>query len=146
VRAGIVADTVEIAAPWRALPGIYARAVDALNRIDGTIAASAHQSHAYTDGACLYFTFAGRPAASDTPSAEAYYRQAFDAVLVATTSAGGALSHHHGIGIARSKHMRAYLGSAFVVLSTLKQSLDPQGILNPGKLGLTSPFGPQAWE
>ena len=28
-------------------------------RCDGTLAASAHQSHAYTDGACLYFTFAG---------------------------------------------------------------------------------------
>ena len=28
--------------------------------IEGTLVASAHQSHAYTDGACLYFTFAGR--------------------------------------------------------------------------------------
>ena len=27
----------------------------------GTLVASSHQSHAYTDGACLYFTFAGRP-------------------------------------------------------------------------------------
>ena len=40
----------------RALP----RVLDALRRLEGTLAASAHQSHAYADGACLYFTFAGR--------------------------------------------------------------------------------------
>ncbi|MST34704.1 hypothetical protein GHK86_18485, partial [Acidimicrobiaceae bacterium USS-CC1] len=59
--AGIVADTVEIAASWAALPGIYTAALAAVGSLDGTLAVSAHQSHAYPDGACLYFTFAGRP-------------------------------------------------------------------------------------
>src|SRR5262249_44506750 len=58
VRGGIVADTIEIAAAWSALPGIYRTAVNELSAVEGTVAASAHQSHAYTDGACLYFTFA----------------------------------------------------------------------------------------
>ena len=141
LRAGIVADTVEIAGSWRELPGIYARAVDGLQAVEGTIAASAHQSHAYTDGACLYFTFAGRPAGDDAAAAERYYRQAFDAVTDATLAGGGAVSHHHGIGLNRSRYMARHLGSAFPVLQAVKAALDPQGILNPGKLGLPGPFG-----
>lgn len=136
VRAGIVADTAEIAAPWKALPAIYAEAIERLSSIEGTIAASAHLSHSYTDGACLYFTFAGR-----TTEPERYYRAAYDAVTFATIDNGGALSHHHGIGLNRSAYLPNYLGPAFGVLTKLKAALDPRGILNPGKLGLPSPFG-----
>jgi alkyldihydroxyacetonephosphate synthase len=145
VRGGIVADTIEVAAAWSALPSIYQRALEGLTAIEGTIAASAHQSHAYSDGACLYFTFAGRPPGEGTAHAEAYYRRAWDAVMGATTQAGGALSHHHGVGINRGRYLRDYLGGAFEVLTAVKAALDPHGILNPGKLGLASPFGAPPW-
>ncbi|MGH9057428.1 MAG: FAD-binding oxidoreductase [Acidimicrobiales bacterium] len=150
-RGGIVADTIEVSAPWAALEKLYRGAVDAVMAIEGSIAASAHHSHSYLDGGCLYFTFAGRPPAGaaepgDSPAskigaAEAYYRAAWDAVMAATTRAGGALSHHHGIGLNRSRYMQGYLGPAFDVLAAVKAALDPHGILNPGKLGLPSPFG-----
>jgi alkyldihydroxyacetonephosphate synthase len=145
VKAGIVADTVEISASWSALPTIYREAVDALTALNSTLAASAHQSHAYSDGACLYFTFAGRPGTPGGAGAEAYYRQAWDAIVTATNRAGGALSHHHGVGINRSRYMPGYLGSGFEVLTAVKSALDPLGILNPGKLGLPSAFGPSPW-
>jgi alkyldihydroxyacetonephosphate synthase len=145
VRAGIMADTIEIAAAWSALPAIYRGVLDALTAVEGTIAASAHQSHAYTDGACLYFTFAGRPAGSGQTGIEDYYRQAWDAVMRTTTRAGGALSHHHGIGINRGRYMADFLGGGFGVLMAVKAALDPHGILNPGKLGLPSPFGAAPW-
>ena len=54
---------------------------------------------------------------------------------------GGALSHHHGVGLNRARFVRDALGPAFDVLVDLKGALDPNGILNPGKLGLPSPFG-----
>ena len=54
---------------------------------------------------------------------------------------GGALSHHHGVGLNRSRFVREALGPAFDVLAGVKGALDPNGILNPGKLGLPSPFG-----
>ena len=60
-RAGIVVDTAEVAGRWATLPALCRDVVAALRAIDGTIAASVHLSHAYLDGACLYFTFAGRP-------------------------------------------------------------------------------------
>ncbi|HVB94405.1 MAG TPA: FAD-binding oxidoreductase [Acidimicrobiales bacterium] len=148
-RHGIVVDTVEVSARWAALPGLYRAVLDALTAIDGTLAASSHQSHAYTDGACLYFTFAGRPPDSGDAEHDAwverYYTDAWDAVTRATISAGGAISHHHGIGINRSRFLAGALGNGFEVLSAVKQVLDPNGILNPGKLGLPSPFGELAW-
>jgi alkyldihydroxyacetonephosphate synthase len=145
VRGGMVADTIEIAATWSALPSIYRSALEGLTAIEGTIAASAHQSHAYSDGACLYFTFAGRPPLEGTEHQENYYRRAWDAVMGATVRAGGALSHHHGVGINRGRYLQEYLGGGFGVLTALKAALDPRGILNPGKLGLASPFGPPPW-
>jgi alkyldihydroxyacetonephosphate synthase len=50
--------------------------------------------------------------------------------------AGAELSHHHGGGLARSPYARRSLGDAHLVLRKIKAALDPEGILNPGKLGL----------
>ena len=144
-RAGIVVDTVEVSGRWAALPGLFADVVAALEAIDGTLAASAHQSHAYSDGACLYFTFGGRGPDGDTGWRERYYRQAWDAVTDVTLAHHAVISHHHGIGLNRSRFVPRALGSGFEVLQGLKATFDPKGILNPGKFGLASPFGPAPW-
>jgi alkyldihydroxyacetonephosphate synthase len=143
VERGIVLDTIEIAARWSALPRIYTEAIAALQAIDGMLAASAHQSHAYSDGACLYFTWAVRPTSA---SAQEPYQAAWDAVTNVTLANGGALSHHHGVGLNRSRFVTAALGSeAHRLLASIKSTLDPKGILNPGKFGLDSPWGPAPW-
>jgi alkyldihydroxyacetonephosphate synthase len=139
----VIVDTTEIAARWGALPAIYTDAVAALKAVPGMWVASAHQSHAYTDGACVYFTWAGQPA--DGSTGEDLYRQGWDAVTGAVLEHGGALSHHHGVGLNRGRFMAQALGPAFDVVVGLKHALDPNGILNPGKLGLPSPFGPPPW-
>jgi alkyldihydroxyacetonephosphate synthase len=147
VRLGVVVDTIEIAARWAALPRIYDDVLTAVSAIDHTLSVSAHQSHAYTDGACLYFTFAGRlpDEANTIEDKNRYYRDVWDAATHTVLAAGGALSHHHGVGLNRARFMPAALGPAFDVLVALKRSLDPNGILNPGKLGLPDPFGEIAW-
>jgi alkyldihydroxyacetonephosphate synthase len=146
VGAGLVVDTVEVAATWATLPGLYQAVVEGISAVPGTLAASGHCSHAYLDGGCLYFTFAGQ--AGDDPAAQdGYYRSALGAAMTATVASGGAISHHHGVGLARGPWMRPALGEgAFETLVGLKQVLDPAGILNPGKLGLPSPFLPEGWD
>jgi alkyldihydroxyacetonephosphate synthase len=142
ISRGLVVDTMEIAGPWRALPDIYARTIDAISGVEHTAAASAHQSHSYVDGGCLYFTFAGRPPAD---LRETYYRSVWDAGQNAVLASGGALSHHHGVGLNRARFVRDALGEGFGVLQSVKHALDPNGILNPGKLGFSSRFGNVAW-
>ena len=145
VKAGLVVDTIEVAASWAALPRLYDDVTAAIGAVPGTLAATAHCSHAYLDGGCLYFTFAGAPGAEPADK-DRYYRGAFDAAMAATLAAGGAISHHHGVGLLRGPWLRPALGeTAFAVLADLKAVLDPAGVLNPGKLGLPSPFVPDGW-
>jgi alkyldihydroxyacetonephosphate synthase len=134
---GYTVDTMEVSALWSDLPAIYRATVDALLGVDGTIAASAHQSHSYPTGGCLYFTFAGHVEAGRR---DAYYRRVWDAGQRAVLARGGALSHHHGVGLNRARYMAEALGPALDVLAAAKAALDPRGILNPGKLGMPSPW------
>src|SRR5439155_4025900 len=56
---GFVVDTMEIAAPWARLPGLYRTTVAPLLAVEHSRVATAHLPHSYTDGPCLYFTSAG---------------------------------------------------------------------------------------
>jgi alkyldihydroxyacetonephosphate synthase len=146
IRRDYVVDTMEVTVPWAACDAVYTAATEAIRGVEGALVASAHQSHAYTDGACLYFTFAGQPTGDDLPAAkDAFYRAAWDAGTRAVLAHGGSLSHHHGVGLNRSRFVREALGNALDVLAATKAALDPNGILNPGKLGLPDPWGPVTW-
>jgi len=62
--------------------------------------------------------------------------QAADRIHRAALELGGTVSSEHGIGLARAAYMPAQMGAALYVMRSIKRSLDPKGILNPGKLGL----------
>jgi alkyldihydroxyacetonephosphate synthase len=141
-RKGFVVDTMEIAAPWSRLNQVHEAATSALGSVPHAIVASCHLSHSYLDGACLYFTFAARPPADEI---ESTYVAMWDAGQRAVLASGGNLSHHHGVGLNRSRFVAEALGKAHEVLIGVKHALDPNGILNPGKLGLPGPFGEPGW-
>jgi alkyldihydroxyacetonephosphate synthase len=126
---GIVVDTLETAAPWSALDGVHRAVTAAIHSVPGTSVATVHQSHAYLDGACLYFTFAGRP-----DDADVYYDAVWDAATHAALDAGASLSHHHGVGRNRARYLRAALGTGADVLGAIRGALDPRGLLNPSVL------------
>ena len=141
-RKGFVVDTLEIAAPWAALPRIFDDVRTAMLAVPHARAATCHLSHSYLDGACLYFTFAATPPADEV---ETTYVALWDAGSRAVLAAGGNLSHHHGVGLNRSRFVAEALGSSLPVLQSVKDALDPRGVLNPGKMGLRNPFGEVAW-
>ena len=137
-------DTMEVTAPWSKLVDIYDATTAAIAAVSGSRTATAHISHAYPYGAGLYFMFGGRPEVNERPR---WYRDTWNAGARAALAHGGNLSHHHGIGLGRGRFMSEALGSGFDVLEAVKAALDPKGILNPGKLGLNSPFGaPPQWQ
>ncbi|WAI80825.1 MULTISPECIES: FAD-binding oxidoreductase [Achromobacter] len=131
---GFVADTLEMSGRWSDLSAIYDEVVAAVNAVPGTLAGSAHQSHAYVDGACLYFSLRGDVAVEQRAT---WYRTAWDAANAVLIKYNAALSHHHGVGLLRAPYMQESLGGAFNLMLAVKRQLDPQNLLNPGKLGLS---------
>jgi D-lactate dehydrogenase (cytochrome) len=47
---------------------------------------------------------------------------------------GGTCTGEHGVGLGKAKYQRLEHGAAYEVMKTIKKSLDPNGILNPGKI------------
>ena len=141
-RRGFVIDTMEIAAPWSRLSTLFDDVRAALLTVPDARAATCHLSHSYLDGACLYFTFAATPPADRL---ESTYVAMWDVGTRATLAGGGNLSHHHGVGLNRSRFVAESLGGGLDVLRAIKSALDPNGVLNPGKLGMTTAIGSTVW-
>ncbi|MCW7942834.1 alkyldihydroxyacetonephosphate synthase [Streptomyces hygroscopicus] len=133
--AGAFAETLETAAFWSRIPELYASVRDALT---ATLTQSGtpplvmcHISHVYENGASLYFTVVS--AQGDDPVA--HWAPAKQAANEAILSAGGTISHHHGVG---ADHRDWYVREAgplgVEALRAVKRQLDPTGLLNPGVL------------
>ena len=133
--AGAFAETLETAAFWSALPGLYAAVREALTAAlteAGTPPlVMCHISHVYENGASLYFTVVC--AQGEDPVA--HWAPAKHAANEAILAAGGTISHHHGVG---TDHRDWYVREAgplgIDALRAVRRSLDPTGVLNPGVL------------
>lgn len=50
-------------------------------------------------------------------------------------SLGGTITGEHGVGLAKKAFLKQQLGDdSYALLKTIKRSLDPEGLLNPGKI------------
>ena len=133
-RDGAFVDTMEVASSWERLTDLYHAVRSA---IGAHAVVMAHFSHAYADGCSIYFTFAGT--APDAGAAERLYDMIWRDGLEATTRVGGTISHHHGVGILKAPYMAGEHREAMAIFEAAKASLDPDGIFNPGKMGLRPP-------
>jgi alkyldihydroxyacetonephosphate synthase len=131
--AGVLAETLETAATWTALPAVYAAVRQALTASLGRAVVGCHVSHLYPTGGSLYFTVL---AAADADDPDAQWMQAKAAANDAIVAAAGTITHHHAVGTAHRGHVIRDLGGEVGVraLRAVKRELDPVGIMNPGKL------------
>jgi alkyldihydroxyacetonephosphate synthase len=137
--AGWCMDTVEITGPWRALPQMHARMQQAVRSLHPEAYFGAHWSHVYPEGACQYMTLRIPPMAE--PEALRLHHEAWDRLQRLCLELGGSIAHHHGVGVFRNEWLREELGTGLDLLQILKDGIDPQNLLNPGKVGLRAAPG-----
>jgi alkyldihydroxyacetonephosphate synthase len=128
----LVFDTIEVASLWEDAAKIYHNVIENLNKVKGNLLITAHISHFYPNGVGIYFTFGG-VSPKDKSDLE-FYQECWDMTISSVLEAGGSISHHHGIGINRSHWMEKEWGESFNVMRKIKSLLDPNNILNPGKI------------
>ena len=96
----------------------------------------AHCSHWYDWGTMIYDRFIMDNPPDDPEEAIRLHNQIWNAGVRAAMDNGGIINDHHGVGLKLSRLMKEQYGPAMQVLEGLKKSLDPNGIMNPYKLGL----------
>lgn len=135
---GYVVDTLETALPWRqvlpAAAAIQAALHQALQPLSERAWVFAHLSHVYADGASIYVTYLFRRAGSpdETLARWSAMKAAASQVIVAQH---GTISHQHGVGLDHTVYLQAEKGSlGMEMLRQVARSLDPDGMMNPGKL------------
>ncbi len=132
---GVLVETLETAATWERLHGLRHDVVAALQReltVDGrTPLVGAHVSHVYPEGASLYITAMGLLG----PDPVATWSRAKAAACEVLMSSGATITHHHAVGTDHAPWLEREIGSrGIAALRALRREMDPQGILNPGKL------------
>jgi alkyldihydroxyacetonephosphate synthase len=133
---GAMVETLETSHTWSRLGELHDGVAAALHgALDGQGTPGlvfCHLSHAYADGASLYFTFISRSRhGSELEQWGAVKRAASEAIV----AAGGTITHHHAVGRDHAPYMKAEVGETGLdVLRAVKAQLDPTGIMNPGKL------------
>ncbi|MEG0338516.1 MAG: FAD-binding oxidoreductase [Oscillospiraceae bacterium] len=128
---GLVTDTMECTVNWSNMAQVH-KDVRAFCKSRPNTICMTHLSHAYPQGANLYFIFITK--LSDPAEFKAYHAGILDAIQ----RSGAAMSHHHGIGKMFGPWLEGYLGkNEFDIIRTLKNHFDPDNIMNPGgTLGL----------
>ncbi len=133
---GAIVETLETSHTWSRLGELHAAVGTAIRE---SLAAQGtpglvfcHLSHAYADGASLYFTYIARARGGEEVE---QWRQVKRAASEAIVAAGATITHHHAVGRDHAPYMEAEVGGTGLdVLRAVKEQLDPAGIMNPGKL------------
>jgi len=133
---GIATETHETAVSWSKLSTVRQKAKQAVRQ---TVAEQgnkcivmSHLSHSYTSGTCIYFIFM-YPLNQADPIGQ--WKPIKQAICESISKVDGAVSHHHGVGLDHKAWLTQEKGVlALDAIRSVKNRLDPAGIMNPGKL------------
>jgi alkyldihydroxyacetonephosphate synthase len=127
--------TIEAVAPYARIHDVYRAVKEAVEGpyAEHGLSLKVHFSHWYPWGTMMY----GRFVVPDGgPDAIALHDRIWEDGVRAILGAGGVMNDHHGVGLKLAPYMRAQYGPALDALRRIKEVLDPNRIMNPGKLDL----------
>jgi len=126
--------TLEFVVPYDRVLGAYdaLRASVAPHEERGLVL-KIHLSHWYHWGTMLYGRFV---VADGGPDAVELHDAVWRDAVAAGLGAGAVMNDHHGVGLKLAPFMREQYGPSFELLRRIKRALDPNDVMNPGKLGL----------
>lgn len=127
--------TMEAVAVYARIHDVYEAVKQALEApyAEQGLSLKVHFSHWYPWGTMMYGRFVVPDGGAD---AVGLHDRIWEDGVHAILEAGGVMNDHHGIGLKLAPYMRAQHGPALDTLRRIKEVLDPNGIMNPGKLDL----------
>jgi alkyldihydroxyacetonephosphate synthase len=136
---GVMVETLETATRWSNMSRLHAAVTvaieDALERQGTPGIVMCHVSHLYETGASLYFTYIARQRIGAEAEQWAAVKHAASEAIVA---GGGTITHHHAVGVDHGPWLAGEIGEmGLATIAAAKAELDPAGVMNPGKLGLS---------
>ena len=96
----------------------------------------AHFSHWYDWGCMMYDRFIVDQAPEDPQEALRLHNEIWRTGVRTALANGGVINDHHGIGIKMGSLMKEQYGSSMLIYRGLKKLFDPNGIMNPFKMGV----------
>lgn len=126
LRNGCITYVTDVVVPVSELPGLvrFADAYLAETHIPAPLCGHVGDGN-------LHYALLLEPGNTD----ERDFAEAFHGELVnRALSCGGTITGEHGVGIGKAKFLEKEHGPAVSVMKSIKDALDPKGIMNPGKI------------
>jgi alkyldihydroxyacetonephosphate synthase len=127
--------TLDSVASYSNIEGVYLAMKEVIETKYPMARFIAHFSHWFTWGTMIYARFIIDNPPEDPNEVLYLHNSIWNDCLRAAIKAGGVLNEHHGIGLKLGRLVPELYGDAFMVLKQLKKTLDPNSIMNPGKMG-----------
>lgn len=128
--------TTEVSADWSQVADLYDAVIRRIREeyphVDDLTMLGGHSSHSYQTGTNMYFVYDYRIDASPEQEIEKYHVPLNAIIVEEALRHDGSMVHHHGIGKYRTPWTEQEHGSAYPVLAALKETFDPNGIMNKG--------------
>ena len=127
--------TMDTVATYSNIEKIYWAMKKEVEKFEG-VRFIAHFSHWYEWGCMMYDRFIMDNPPEDPDEAFRLHNEIWNAGVRAALENGGVINDHHGVGIKLGRLMKEQYGPSMIVLEGLKKTLDPNGIMNPYKMGI----------
>jgi alkyldihydroxyacetonephosphate synthase len=136
VSMGVLVDTFETAVTWDQFPALHEalqeRVGAAMDRECGAGFLSCRFTHVYEDGPAPYYTLL---APAEVGREVEQWREIKRAASDTLNEFGATITHHHAVGrVHREHYLREVPDGYLDALRSMKRTLDPAGVMNPGAL------------